>query len=102
MSRIDALNLSFQPSIIQPTREVTNTNAAKETTINFADLLGSLTIEGQAVSEETVSEDPHAELLEALEEIVQTLQELPEEMLSVEEEEMVYGLLQITSSAIKH
>ena len=58
MSRIDALNLSFQPSIIQPTREVANTNAAKETTINFADLLGSLTIEGQAVSEETVSEDP--------------------------------------------
>ena len=56
MSRIDALNLSFQPSFVQRTREVANSNTAKET-VNFAELFSSITIEGQAVSEEIVNEE---------------------------------------------
>ena len=99
MSRIDALNLSFQPSFIQPTREIANTNAVKET-VNFAELFSSITIEGSVVNEELISEDPHADLLKTLEEIVQTLQDMPQEMLTVEEEEMVYGIIQMLSPQI--
>jgi flagellar hook-length control protein FliK len=99
VSRIDALNLSFQPSFIQPIREITNTNAVKET-VNFAELFSSITIDGQAVNEELTSEDPNAELLKTLEEIVQSLKELPQEMLTVEEEEMVYGIIQMLSPQI--
>jgi flagellar hook-length control protein FliK len=99
VSRIDALNFSFQPSSIQPTKEITDTQVVKET-MNFAELFSSLTTEGQEVSAEMISENPQVDLLERIEEIVQYLQELPQKMLSVDEEEMVYGSIQMLSSQL--
>lgn len=97
MIPIDALNVSFRSPIVltKPPIPKIDSTSAKEA-INFAELFGSLTVEGKA-SEEVVSENQQGELLEKLEDLLQVLQDLPQVTMSPEQQEMMNAIIQILS-----
>ncbi|MGE6487504.1 flagellar hook-length control protein FliK [Paenisporosarcina sp. NPDC076898] len=97
---METMSLSF-PSNISTSKSVTskqNSESAKDT-VNFAALLGSVTAEGQSASEEkvNVNVNPQGELLVKLQEMLQTLQEIPKDNLSPEEQEMMMDIVQMLS-----
>ena len=93
MSPIDALSLAFQPQTVQPARASQAIMTDGES-INFAALLSSITLEGQVVNEGP-NDEQLQEQLKAIEEGLQNLQELPQQTLTAEDEEIVYGMLQL-------
>ncbi len=98
MTPIDALNLSFRSPIVltKPSIPKTDSTSAKET-VNFAELFGSLTAEGKVASKDVGSENQQGELLEKLEDLLQVLQDLPQETMSPEQQEMMNAIIQILS-----
>ena len=84
---MESMSLSF-PSNISTSKPTTSkqTSGSAVDTVNFAALLGSVAAEGQTASEENVSENQQGALLEKLQETLQTLQEIPKENLSPEEQ----------------
>ena len=96
---METMSLSF-PSNISTSKSITskqNSGSAKDA-VNFATLLSSVTTsEAQHASEEKVSELQQGDLLEKLQEMLQTLQEMPKENLSPEEQEMMMGIVQMLS-----
>lgn len=71
-------------------------------TVDFAQLLSTFTAEGQIPSEEVVTgkiatETTQVKLLEKLEDVLQLLQDVPNENLSPEQQEMVYAIIQTLS-----
>lgn len=109
MTLIAALNVSLQSPVTMKNKpfEQKTDNTSATSTVNFAELLGSVTAEDQIASEEVVvasvvsdnmpSEIQQGELLEKLEDVLQVLQELPQEMMSPEQQEMMNSIIQILS-----
>ncbi|HSO57984.1 MAG TPA: flagellar hook-length control protein FliK [Paenisporosarcina sp.] len=99
MISIAPLNVTFQSPFTlknKPYEHITDSTSAKET-VNFAELFGSLTAEGKVVNEKVVSENHQGQLLEKLEEVLQVLQELPQETMSPEQQEMMNAIIQMLS-----
>ena len=93
MSPIDVLSLAFQPQTVQLAR-ATQAIMTDGESINFASLLSSITLEGRVVNE-VPNDEQLQEQLKAIEEGLQNLQELPQQTLTAEDEEIVYGMLQL-------
>lgn len=96
---METMSLSL-PSNISTSKSIAskqNSGSAKDA-VNFATLLGSVTTsEAQHAGEEKVGELQQGDLLEKLQEMLQTLQEMPKENLSPEEQEMMMGIVQMLS-----
>ena len=99
MILIAALTVSFQSPFTlknKPYEQNTDNHLANET-VKFAELLGSITSEGKTTSEEVVSENQQGQLLEKLEDMLQVLQELPQETMTPEQQEMMTAIIQMLS-----
>lgn len=87
-------------STIKLFNQKTNSTSSNET-VNFAELFGSVTAEGEIEIERIPSENQQGELLnrllEILDEVVKDLEELPQETLSQEEQDMMYAIVQALS-----
>ncbi|WP_192812569.1 flagellar hook-length control protein FliK [Paenisporosarcina sp. TG-14] len=75
--------------------------STEKETVNFAELFGTVTAEGEIESEKIASENQQGELLkkllEKLDEVVKALEELPSESLSQDEQDMMYSSVQMLS-----
>ncbi|EPD49615.1 hypothetical protein HMPREF1210_03062 [Paenisporosarcina sp. HGH0030] len=91
---METMSLSI-PSNISTSKPIASKQSSGSATVNFAALLGSVTSEGQSASEENVNQQ--GALLEKLQDMLQTLQEIPKENLSPEEQEMMYVIVQMLS-----
>lgn len=93
---METMSLSI-PSNISTSKPIASKQSSGSATVNFAALLGSVTAEGQSASEEKVNVNQQGALLEKLQDMLQTLQEIPKENLSPEEQEMMYVIVQMLS-----
>lgn len=93
---METMSLSI-PSNISTSKPIASKQSSGSATVNFAALLGSVTAEGQSASEEKVNVNQQEALLEKLQDMLQTLQEIPKENLSPEEQEMMYVIVQMLS-----
>lgn len=91
---METMSLSI-PSNISTSKPIASKQSSGSATVNFAALLGSVTAEGQSASEEKVNQQEA--LLGKLQDVLQTLQEIPKENLSPEEQEMMYVIVQMLS-----
>ncbi|WP_342542756.1 flagellar hook-length control protein FliK [Paenisporosarcina sp. FSL H8-0542] len=93
---METMSLSI-PSNISTSKPIASKQSSGSATVNFAALLGSVAAEGQSASEEKVNVNQQEALLEKLQDMLQTLQEIPKENLSPEEQEMMYVIVQMLS-----
>jgi flagellar hook-length control protein FliK len=96
---IAALTVSFQSPITlknKPYEKNTDGTSANET-VKFAELFGSITSKGKTTSEEVVSENQQGQLLEKLEDVLEVLQELPQETMTPEQQEMMTEIILMLS-----
>lgn len=102
MIPIAALTVSFQSPITlkNKTCEQNTDSHLTNETAKFADLFGSITSEVKTASEEVVSKNQQGQLLEKLEDTLEVLQELPQEMMTPEQQEMMNALIQMLSLQI--
>lgn len=97
MNPIDALKMSFQPPVNQATKAPkTKTEGTAAELGAFSQLLASASAE----TKETET-SPATEIQAKLEEILKALQDLPEEDLSLEQQEMLSAIVQLLSIQVK-
>lgn len=95
---MNAMNLTVStPTVATSSSTNQKAGTATNTGVNFADLFVAMRAESQVVGEQNTSSNQQGELLAKLEDLLQTLQALPQETLTPEEQELMAAIVQMLS-----
>lgn len=95
---MNAMNLTVStPTVATSSSTNQKAGTASNKGVNFADLFGAITAENQVVTEQNISSNQQGELLVKLEDLLQSLQALPQETLTPEEQALMASIVQMLS-----